>query len=62
MKLLSSSQVSDDKPGSGVGSVREAKSFLIHPDEIKRLLRGEGIMLNKDKFCVQRVLLRQGEI
>lgn len=38
------------KTKTGLGSVREVQEFLIHPDKIKRLQRGEAIILVKQPF------------
>ncbi len=43
-----------------LGSVRETKAFIVHPDAIKRLPRGEAIYLNKQNFNWQWIHLRQG--
>ncbi len=47
---------------SGVGSVRQSKEFIIHPDEIKRFKQGEGIVVNKQCFQVSRVKYRRSNI
>ena len=50
-------------PGSaGAGSIRETKEFIIHPDKIKRLMRGEAIFVNKQQFLVQEIIVRKGFI
>jgi type IV secretory pathway TraG/TraD family ATPase VirD4 len=36
----------------GTGSVREIKKFIIHPDAIKQLSRGEAFFLSKSHFSV----------
>ncbi len=56
------SQVDIRAGTSGVGSVRQSKEFIIHPDEIKRLYQGEGIVVNKQRFCVQRAKFRRSAI
>lgn len=56
------SQISADQGGTGVGSVRETREFIVHPDEIKRLTLGQAVFVNKQNFRVQRVLLRQSSI
>ncbi len=56
------SQVSTVAGGTGLGSVHETKEFIVHPDEIKRLGRGQAIFVNKQDFRVQRVMLRKGNI
>lgn len=50
------------KGSTGAGSIRETKQFIIHPDKIKRLNRGEAIVVNKQQFCVQEMLIRKGAI
>ena len=56
------SQVSSDSGGTGMGSVRQTKEFIVHPDEIKRLGLGQAIFVNKQDFRVQKVLLRKGRV
>lgn len=50
------------KGKTGAGSIRETKEFIIHPDKIKRLARGEAIFVNKQEFLVQEVMVRKGSI
>lgn len=50
------------KGSTGAGSVRESKEFIIHPDKIKRLARGEAIFVNKQRFSVQEIIVRKGFI
>ena len=59
-KIGVTSQVSEGN--SVVGSVRQTKEFLIHPDDIKRLKMGEAIYLNKANFNVQRLKVRLNSI
>lgn len=47
---------------TGAGSIRETKEFIIHPDKIKRLMRGEAIFVNKQRFLVQEIIVRKGFI
>ncbi len=47
---------------TGAGSVRATKEFIVHPDKIKRLEQGEGIVVNKHKFNVQYAQFRQSNI
>ncbi len=56
------SQVDIHAGTSGVGSVRQSKEYIIHPDVIKRLCKGEGIIVNKQKFRVQRAKFRRSAI
>lgn len=48
------------KGSTGAGSIRETKEFIIHPDKIKRLARGEAIFVNKQNFAVQKMMVRKG--
>jgi conjugal transfer pilus assembly protein TraD len=44
---------------TGMGSARNVKEFIVHPDEIKRLRTGEAIILRKiPEFKVQRAKVR----
>lgn len=46
--------------GTGLGSWKEAKEFIIHPDEIKKLSTGEAILLQKASgFKVNRIWVRK---
>ncbi len=56
------SQISSQDSGIGLGTVRQTKEFMIHPDEIKRLALGEAILVNKQKFRVQKLQLRKGAV
>ncbi len=56
------SQVDMRAGTTGVGSVRATKEFMVHPDKIKRLKQGEGIVVNKQKFNVQYAQFRQSSI
>ena len=47
---------------AGAGSIREAKEFIIHPDKIKWVMRGEAIFVNKQLFSVQEMIVRKGFI
>ena len=35
---------------------------FIHPDKIKRLARGEAIVVNKQNFLVQNMFIRKGAL
>ncbi len=48
------------KGSTGAGSIRETKEFIIHPDKIKRLDRGEAIFVNKQGFAVHEIIVRKG--
>ncbi len=50
-------QVGEDG-STGMGSKREIREFLIHPDEIKRLKNGEAIIYNSLNFEYKRVVAR----
>jgi conjugal transfer pilus assembly protein TraD len=56
------SQLSANQGGTGLGSVKQTREFIIHPDEIKRLMLGQAILVNKQAFKVQKILLRKGAI
>lgn len=56
------SQLSVNQGGTGLGSVKQTREFIIHPDEIKRLMLGQAILVNKQAFKVQKILLRRGVI
>jgi type IV secretory pathway TraG/TraD family ATPase VirD4 len=46
--------------GTGLGSIRETKEFIVHPDEIKKLHTGEAILLQKASgFRVNRIWVRK---
>ena len=55
-------QLSAEQGSTGLGSVKQTREFIIHPDEIKRLTLGEAIFVNKQKFKVQKIRLRKGII
>ena len=55
------SQVAESS-GTGAGSVRETREFIVHPDDIKRLGLGEAYVVNKQQFNVHCVKLRNGAI
>lgn len=55
-------QLSAKQENSGLGSVKQTREFIIHPDDIKRLKLGQAIFVNKQRFNVQRILLRKGAI
>lgn len=42
-----------------MGTKKEVREYLVHPDEIKRLRVGEAILVRKLDFDVQRVKIRQ---
>ncbi len=51
-------QVNNDST-TGMGTVKEEKSFIVHPDEIKRLGVGEAFVVRKfPEFSVSRVRVR----
>lgn len=57
-----SSQLSAETGASGLGNVKETQSYIIHPDDIKRLELGEAILLHKRQHHMTRVLCRKGQI
>ncbi len=61
-KFEVTSQITAKQPNSGIGTVRGTKSYIIHPDDIKRLGLGQAILVNKQNFNVQQIQLRKGMI
>ncbi|WP_040615109.1 TraM recognition domain-containing protein [Rickettsiella grylli] len=55
-------QLSENQGSTGLGSVKQTREFIIHPDEIKRLTLGQAIFVNKQAFRVRKILLRKGAI
>ncbi len=55
-------QLSAEQGSTGLGSVKQTREFIIHPDEIKRLTLGQAIFVKKQKFKVQKIRLRKGFI
>ncbi|HHY80286.1 MAG TPA: DUF853 family protein [Thermoanaerobacter sp.] len=52
-------QVNEISP-TGMGTVKEEKSFIVHPDEIKRLKRGEAFVVKKfPEFFVKKVSVKK---
>lgn len=44
---------------TGMGTIKEEKSFIVHPDEIKRLGVGEAFVVRKfPEFSIKRVRIR----
>jgi len=57
--IIITMQVNEISP-TGMGTVKEEKSFIIHPDEIKRLRRGEAFVVVKfPEFFVKKVVVRK---
>lgn len=56
------SQVSSKSGSTGVGTVRQSRQFIVHPDEIKRLPKGQGIFVNKQNFSVSRCLFLRSRL
>lgn len=57
-QLEVTSQILDNKTTAGVGSVRQTREYIVHPDRIKQLKLGEAILVNKtssdiNQFCVK---------
>jgi conjugal transfer pilus assembly protein TraD len=46
---------------TGMGSARQTKEFIFHPDELKRLGKGEAIVVKKENFSAQKVNIRYRE-
>jgi len=46
---------------TGLGSARQTKEFIFHPDELKRLSKGEAIVVKKENFSAQKVKIRYRE-
>lgn len=44
---------------TGVGTVRQTREFVVHPDQIKQLQVGEAILVRKNPYRVQHVRIRQ---
>ncbi|SFE28367.1 Type IV secretory pathway, VirD4 component, TraG/TraD family ATPase [Thermoanaerobacter thermohydrosulfuricus] len=52
-------QVNEISP-TGMGTIKEEKSFIVHPDEIKRLKRGETFVVKKfPYFYIRKVLIKK---
>jgi conjugal transfer pilus assembly protein TraD len=47
---------------TGLGTVRNTKEFLFHPDDIKQLKRGEAIIVNKNKMEFGTINARLGNL
>ena len=47
---------------TGMGSARQTKAFKVHPDEIKELLTGEAVFVNKNDNTLHRLLVRHSAI
>jgi len=54
-------QIGSDGP-TGVGSVRQTREFIIHPDKIKGLRTGEAIYLDRNNNRVTEMQARKGEL
>lgn len=50
---------STQKPSS---HVKMSRTYMIHPDEIKRLTQGFGILLKKQNFEVVKMMVRRGSM
>jgi hypothetical protein len=44
--------------GTGMGTERSVEEFLVHPNTFKRLRRGEGVLVRKDPFRIDRLRIR----
>ncbi len=50
----------DEAGATGMGTVSEQRSFIVHPDEIKRLEVGEVFVLKKfPEFDIRKVMMRE---
>lgn len=58
--LEMTSQTERDAPNS-LGSLRAVRSYLHHPDSLKRLTRGEAVFINKIAGTILRVRIRKAE-
>ncbi|MFQ5469926.1 MAG: hypothetical protein ACE5EH_06405 [Gammaproteobacteria bacterium] len=47
---------------TGLGTVRRTHEYMVHPDELKRLGMGEAIIVNKQTFAVNSVMVRQSAV
>ena len=52
----------DGMGATGLGSARRTKSFVVHPDSIKQLPRGEAVFVNKNTNKVCNIQVRLGRI
>ncbi|RKD22637.1 hypothetical protein BEP19_10270 [Ammoniphilus oxalaticus] len=43
------------------GSIRSTKEFIYHPDTLKRLEQGEAVVVKKQNFSVQKIMVRYQE-
>ena len=50
----------DSLGATGLGSARHTKAFVMYPDVIKRLPRGEAPLVRKNRDAVQEILVRLG--
>ena len=55
-------QIDLNQGDSDKGSVRHTREFLVHPDEIKRLTKGTGYVVNKQNFTIDKVQFRKGVV
>jgi len=56
------SKIESKPQATQTGTVRLTKEFIVHPDDIKRLKQGEGIIVNKQQFRVEIVGVRRSKI
>lgn len=56
------SQLSLADPNNHVGSVKQTKEFVFHPDQIKRLEMGQAIYLNKRQYNCRKIKVRLSNI
>jgi hypothetical protein len=43
---------------TGVGSMRETREFIIHPDDIKQLKQGSAVIYNTTNFAAVKIVSR----
>ncbi len=56
------SQIDGYQGATGVGTIRQTKEYIAHPDDIKRLKRGEAVFVVKQNFAVSWIQFRKGAI
>lgn len=54
-------QVKENEPTT-MGTIKQSKGFIIHPDEIKRLGTGEAFFISKMNEDVRKINVRKGNI
>lgn len=54
-------QVKENEPTT-MGTIKQTKGFIIHPDEIKRLGTGEAFYISKMSEDIRKINVRKGQI